>query len=802
MIELDIKMKKNKEQFDLDKYLENFDRYAEFKFPVIPLRNELIFPDISTPILIGRAFSINAINIIEKNKYSQDEVVIVSQKNNILSDEDPMSKDLYRIGTLCTVLQKLKLPDGNYKVLLQGKERIKIKHFFRTDQILKAKIELYPKIKPKITDEIEATFRSLVKIFTSYVKANSNIPDEILIPLNVLSKNKKNLIYYILTNLSIDIHKKQKIYAENDVYKTASILVKELSSENQILLLEKKIEDQVKRQLSKSQKEYFLNEQLKVIHKELGYAEEEKSEFIDLKKQIDETNLSEEARKKAKEEIKKLSRMNHNFQEYNVLYTYLTTMLSLPWDEPEKKEIEIKNAKTVLDSDHYGLEKIKDRILEFISVIKLTSKVKGQILCFVGPPGVGKTSLGKSIAAAIGREFVRLSLGGVRDEAEIRGHRRTYVGALPGIIINGMIKAGTKNPLIMMDEVDKMSVDFRGDPSAALLEVLDPEQNNDFRDHYLDFGYDLSDVLFITTANNLSEIPQPLYDRMEVIELPGYTEFEKLKIAEKHLIPKILEKYEVGNIFKVEFESEAISKIIQSYTREAGVRSLERKLSSIVRKIIKQYFEGKIEKNVVVTKELVAKLLGIEKHLYSEVNKEDKVGVVTGLAWTASGGDTLQIQVVKMKGSGKLKLTGNLGDVMQESAEAAYSYARTNAKKLGIDPEFYKEYDLHLHVPEGGVPKDGPSAGITIASAIISCLSDRKVDANIAMTGEITLCGDVLPIGGLPEKLIAAKRSGKKTVIFPSLNLPNVSEIKDEIKKGVNLIPVKHISEVLKLIFK
>lgn len=795
-------MRKKLNDADLDKIIESIDRYESFKFPVVPLRNELIFPDISSPILVGREFSINAIKELDRNIECDGEIVVVSQKNNILSDDDPISKDLYRVGTLCSVLQKLKLPDGNYKVLLQGKERIKIRHFFRLDQILKAHIDLYPKSKSKNTEEVEATFRSLVNLFSIYVKSNSNIPDEILIPINVLSKNRESIIYYILTNLAIDIHKKQKIYQENDIYKTAVILVKELSAENQILKLEKKIESQVKQQLSKSQKEYFLHEQLKVIHKELGYAEEEKTEFVDLKKQIEKTNLSEEARKKAEDEIKKLSRMNHNFQEYNVLYTYLTTMLKLPWNEPEKFDIEIKKAKKVLDSDHYGLEKIKDRVLEFLSIIKLTSKVKGQILCFVGPPGVGKTSLGKSIATATGREFVRLSLGGVRDEAEIRGHRRTYVGALPGIIINGLIKAGTKNPLIMMDEVDKMSVDFRGDPSAALLEVLDPEQNNDFRDHYLDFGYDLSDVLFITTANNLSEIPQPLYDRMEVIELPGYTEFEKLKIAEKHLIPKILEKYEVKNILDIKFESDAVEKIIQSYTREAGVRSLERKISSIVRKIVKKFFEEEIEKNIVVDKKLVSELLGIEKHLYSEVNNEDKIGVVTGLAWTASGGDTLQIQVVKMQGSGKLKLTGNLGDVMQESAEAAFSYARTNAEKLGIDPNFYKEYDLHLHVPEGGVPKDGPSAGITITSAIVSCLSDRKVDAQIAMTGEITLCGDVLPIGGLPEKLIAAKRAGKTTVIFPSLNLPNVSEIKDEIKKGIKLIPVKHISEVLELILK
>ncbi len=796
-------MKKNKEPFNLEKYLAEENRYESTKFPVIPLRNELIFPDISSPILVGRKASLNVIKGFENDKfYYDDEVVIVSQKNNILSDDDPKAKDLYRVGTLCTILQKLKLPDGNYKVLLQGKERIKINHFFRINEILLAKIETYPKTKSKVTNEVEATFRSLIKLFRIYVKSNPNIPDEVLIPVNVLSKHKDNLIYYILTNLSVDIHKKQKIYAENDIYKTASILVKELSAENQILKLEKKIENQVKQQLSKSQKEYFLHEQLKVIHKELGYSEEEKTEIVDLKKQIEKTNLSDEAKEKAQSELKKLSRMNHNFQEYTVLYTYLTTMLKLPWETPKKFDIEIKEAKKVLDSDHYGLEKIKDRILEFLSIIKLTSKVKGQILCFVGPPGVGKTSLGKSIAAATGREFIRLSLGGVRDEAEIRGHRRTYVGALPGIIINGMIKAGTKNPLIMMDEVDKMSVDFRGDPSAALLEVLDPEQNNDFRDHYLDFGFDLSDVLFITTANSLSEIPQPLYDRMEVIELPGYTEFEKLKIAEQHLIPKILKKYEVKDVLDIQFKSDAVSKIIQSYTREAGVRSLERKLASIVRKIVKKFFEGKMKKKIIVDKELVRELLGVEKHLYSEVNNEDKVGVVTGLAWTASGGDTLQIQVVKMKGNGKLKLTGNLGDVMQESAEAAYSYARTNAEKLGIDPEFYKEYDLHLHVPEGGVPKDGPSAGITIASAIISCLSDKKANAKIAMTGEITLCGDVLPIGGLAEKLIAAKRSGKSTVIFPSLNLPNISEIKDEIKKGIDLVPVKHISEVLKLILK
>jgi ATP-dependent Lon protease len=488
--------------------------------------------------------------------------------------------------------------------------------------------------------------------------------------------------------------------------------------------------------------------------------------------------------------------------EYSVTHSYLTWILDLPWDKPKLKEFTLGTAQKILDEDHYGLTKVKERILEYLAVVKLAKKMKGQILCFVGPPGVGKTSLGKSIARSMNRKFVRLSLGGVRDEAEIRGHRRTYVGALPGMIIQSMKKAGTINPLIMMDEVDKMSMDFRGDSASALLEVLDPEQNNSFRDHYLDFEYDLSQVIFITTANTLNSIPQPLLDRMEVIELPGYTAFEKINIAIKHLVPKVLKEHDLHGKIELSYQKTALERIIKLYTREAGVRELERQIAKILRKVAKQCVEGKIKKKVTIKSSDLENYLGIPKHLYSEVNRKDAVGVVTGLAWTRFGGETLQIEVIKLKGTGKLKLTGQLGDVMQESAQAAFSYARQHARQYSINENFHKENDLHLHIPEGAVPKDGPSAGVTIIAAIVSALSSRKIKHTFAMTGEITLSGNILPIGGLAEKLIAAKRAKIKNIIIPHKNEPNLTEIQEEIKKGLNIILVDNVKEVLDYVLK
>jgi ATP-dependent Lon protease len=564
------------------------------------------------------------------------------------------------------------------------------------------------------------------------------------------------------------------------------------------LKLEKKIDVSVKNKLNKIQKEYYLTEQLKAIHKELGVSKEEKTDLLEFREKIKKANLSPEAKKKAEEEVNKLARLNSMSPEYSVVHTYLDWILDLPWDVPKYKEFKLAKARKILDKDHYGLEKVKERILEYLAVVIVAKKVKGQILCFVGPPGVGKTSLGKSIAKAMNRKFVRLSLGGVRDEAEIRGHRRTYVGALPGIIIQSMKKAGTKNPLIMMDEIDKLSSDFRGDPASALLEVLDPEQNDSFRDHYLEFNYDLSQVIFITTANTLNSIPRPLLDRMEIIELPGYTAYEKINIATKHLVPKVLKEHDVHEVMKISYYKAALEKIIKQYTREAGVRELERQIAKILRKVVKKRVENKIDDTVKVKASDLEDYLGVPKHLYSEVNRKDAVGLVTGLAWTPFGGETLQIEIVKVKGKGKLKLTGKLGEVMQESAQAAFSFARLHAIEYGIDEDFYKKYDIHMHIPEGAIPKDGPSAGVTIVTALISVLADKKVRHDIAMTGEITLAGNVLPIGGLAEKLIAAKRAKIKDVIIPAKNEPGLKEIHDEIKKGLNIILVSRVEEVLK----
>ncbi|MCD6176562.1 MAG: endopeptidase La, partial [Candidatus Cloacimonetes bacterium] len=634
------------------------------------------------------------------------------------------------------------------------------------------------------------------KAFKSYVNLNKSIPEEAMIPLSD-AETADEFFYYALSNIQIDITRKQHLFELSDLFESISQLYKIVIEEIQILKLEYKIDGTVKSKLSKLQREYYLNEQLKAIHKELGITKEDKTELLDFKKKVEKANLSEQARKKAEGELERFAHMNSYSPEYSVTHTYLTWILDLPWDDPKLKDFNLKIAQDILDDDHYGLVKVKERILEYLAVVKLAEKVKGQILCFVGPPGVGKTSLGKSIARAMDRKFVRLSLGGVRDEAEIRGHRRTYVGALPGVIIQSMKKAGTTNPLIMMDEIDKMSSDFRGDPASALLEVLDPEQNDSFRDHYLDFEYDLSQVIFITTANTLNSIPQPLLDRMEVIEIPGYTAYEKIHIATKHLVPKVIKEHDLKGKVKIKYQKRALERIIKLYTREAGVRGLERQIAKILRKIAKKHVEGKLKGLVSVQATDLEEYLGIPKHLYSEVNRKDAVGLVTGLAWTRFGGETLQIEVVKVKGKGNLKLTGQLGDVMQESAQAAFSYARLHAKKYNIDEDFYRKCDLHLHIPEGAIPKDGPSAGVTLVTAIISILSNRKVKHNIAMTGEITLSGNVLPIGGLAEKLIAVKRAKIRNVLIPRKNEPTLTEVNDEIKKGLNIILVDTIEDVL-----
>ncbi|KQC11974.1 MAG: hypothetical protein APR54_10270 [Candidatus Cloacimonas sp. SDB] len=764
-------------------------------YPVIPLRNTIVVPSTITPLLVGRPASIMA---AEKALVKNKRIICITQKNNADSDTDPKAKDLYRFGTLCTILQVLKLPDGTMRLLIEGDNRIIVTRYYKIKSHLEGTFQKIDKIQKKTVVEFEALQRSLKKAFSQYVKLNKSIPEESLFPLHDSSKPEE-FFYFALANIQIDVRKKQKLFELDDLFESMNRLFTITNKEIQILRLENKIDGSVKDKLNKMQREYYLTEQLKAINKELGITKEEKTEYLEFKEKFNKLNLSPEARKKAEEELNKLGRMNHYSPEYSVIHTYLNWIYDLPWEDPVMQKFSLKGAQKILDDDHYGLIKVKERILEYMAIVKLANKVKGQILCFVGPPGVGKTSLGKSIARAMNRKFVRLSLGGVRDEAEIRGHRRTYVGALPGVIIQSMKKAGTKNPLIMMDEVDKMSMDFRGDPASALLEVLDPEQNNSFRDHYLDFSYDLSQVIFITTANTLTSVPRPLLDRMEIIELPGYTAFEKMNIAVKHLVPKVISEHDIAGQVNIKYNKTAIQKIIELYTREAGVRELERQIAKILRKVAKEFVEGNKTKNITIKSQDLEKYLGIPKHLYSEVNRKNAVGVVTGLAWTAYGGETLQIEVVKMKGEGKLKLTGQLGDVMQESAKAAYSYARINAEKYGIEEDFYKKYDLHLHIPEGAIPKDGPSAGITIVTAIVSILSGKKIKGDLAMTGELTLSGNVLPIGGLAEKLIAAKRARINNVIIPKKNEPNLTEIQNEIKKDLNIIFVNKLDEVLKI---
>ncbi|RLC56951.1 MAG: endopeptidase La [Candidatus Cloacimonadota bacterium] len=761
--------------------------------PVIPLRNLLLAPNTITPLLVGRELSIHA---AETALISDKMIICVTQKYEALTDEDPKAKDLYRYGTICTILQTMKLPDGNMRLLVEGEKRVLIKKYRRNKKYLTANYIVQDKVLSEKELESEALLRSFRKAFKSYVNLNKSIPEEAMIPLSD-AENADEFFYYALSNIQLDITKKQQLFELSDLFESISQLYRIVIEEIQILKLEYKIDGTVKSKLSKLQREYYLNEQLKAIHKELGITKEDKTELLEFKKKVEKVNLSDQAKKKAEGELERFAHMNSYSPEYSVTHTYLTWILDLPWDDPKLKEFDLNIAQNILDEDHYGLVKVKERILEYLAVVKLAEKVKGQILCFVGPPGVGKTSLGKSIARAMDRKFVRLSLGGVRDEAEIRGHRRTYVGALPGVIIQSMKKAGTTNPLIMMDEIDKMSSDFRGDPASALLEVLDPEQNNSFRDHYLDFEYDLSQVIFITTANTLNSIPQPLLDRMEVIEIPGYTAYEKIHIATKHLVPKVIKEHDLKGKVKIKYQKKTLERIIKLYTREAGVRGLERQIAKILRKIAKKYVEGKIKGFVSVKATDLEEYLGIPKHLYSEVNRKDAVGLVTGLAWTRFGGETLQIEVIKVKGKGNLKLTGQLGDVMQESAQAAFSYARLHATKYNIDENFYKKCDLHLHIPEGAIPKDGPSAGVTLITAIISILSNRKVKHNIAMTGEITLSGNVLPIGGLAEKLIAVKRAKIKNVLVPRKNEPSLTEVNDEIKKGLNIILVDTIEEVL-----
>lgn len=762
--------------------------------PLIPMRNVVIFPYEVIPLSVGRSRSVKA-----TEKAFETDKLFISIAQKTPDTQEPKPSDLYQVGTICRILQLLKMPDTSIRLLVEGIQRVKIVDIFEEEGMLKARYNLIePETLPD-TPENRALMRNLESLIKEYISLNKNIPEDMWINFNNM-QNDEAKIDFIAAHTELDLVVKQKVL-EYPLQQRLSYLNKELAKEIEILRLRKKIATDVQSQLSKSQREYLLSQELQAIQKELGMKEEENPEIREIEKKLKKLPLTEEARKKAEYELNKLKQTNRMSPEYTVSLNYLNWIVELPWENPPKgRKVSIKKAENILEQDHYGLKQVKERILEYLSVLEIVDKMKGQILCFVGPPGVGKTSLGQSIARALKREFTRLSLGGVRDEAEIRGHRKTYIGAMPGVIIQAMRRLGSKNPVIMLDEVDKMSMDFRGDPSAALLEVLDPEQNFEFHDHYLEIGYDLSQVLFITTANDLYAIPPALRDRMEVISLPGYTEFEKVMIAKKYLFPKQLANHGLTRLhITIEFTDTAFQEIVRHYTQEAGVRQLEREIASILRKIARHYLADKSKKHYKITQKNISTYLGVPKYSFAEVKQIDQAGIANGLAWTPVGGVPLQIEVAVLVGKGNLILTGKLGDVMKESANAALTFARAHYQDYGIEEDFYQKKDIHVHVPEGAIPKDGPSAGITIATAIISALSGRKVKSNYAMTGELTLTGKVLPIGGLAEKLVAAHRAQIENVIIPKGNVNQLKEIPKELKKGLNIIPVETMNEVLNL---
>ena len=758
------------------------------KFPVLPLRDIVVYPKMIVPLFVGREKSINA---LQKVVDSDQNIILVTQKDAAV--ENPSDDDVYHVGTIGTVLQLLRLPDGTVKVLIEGLERVKINKFYKNDSFMEASLTILPDAE-KNNSELEALARAVLSQFEEYVKLSRKTPPEVLVAVNQIDDFSK-LADTIASHLSLKIADKQALLEGATLSERFEKILGFMDAEITLLEVENKIKNRVKKQMEKSQKEYYLNEQMKAIQKELGDGEED-AEISAYMKKIEKTKLSKEAKEKALAEVKKLKNMSVMSAEATVVRNYLDWLLDIPWKKYSKVNKDLSKAMDILEQDHYGLEEVKERIVEYLAVQSRADKVKGPILCLVGPPGVGKTSLGKSIAKATGRNFVRASLGGMRDEAEIRGHRRTYIGSMPGKIIKGMKKAGTSNPLFLLDEIDKMGNDYRGDPASALLEVLDPEQNSAFNDHYLEVDYDLSDVMFVTTANSF-DMPRPLLDRMEIIRLSGYTEDEKLQIAKRHLMPKIFNEMAVKPT-ELEISDDAICNVIRYYTREAGVRNLERELSKIVRKAIKEILLSK-EKRVRVTAKNLDKYLGVIKYRFGEAETQDHIGVTTGLAWTEVGGDILFIEAVDMPGKGIIKQTGKLGDVMKESIETAYSVVRSHAKDLGIEPDIFEKTDIHIHVPEGATPKDGPSAGIAMYTTIVSVLTKTPVRKDVAMTGEITLQGRVLPIGGLKEKLLSALRGGIKTVIIPKDNEKDLKEIPENVSKCLKIIPVSEVSEVLKI---
>lgn len=776
-------MQENKENNKVEKKKETV-------LPVLPLRDVVVYPKMIVPIFVGREKSIEAVQ--HANDKGSDIVLVMQKKADV---EVPEADDLYKVGTRGNILQMLKLPDGTVKILVEGLERIKIKSFQNEGAFYSAKIVAYPVEKEDVA-ELKSWARAVVSQFEDYVKLNKKIPLDVVQSVKQIEEYDK-LADTVASHLALKTEDKQYLLEAENLKERLNKLLQLIDTEMMVMEVEDRIKNRVKKQMEKSQKEYYLNEQIKAIQKELNNGEDG-DEFGNYLKRINATKFTKEARDKALAELKKLKNMGNSSPESAIIRNYLDWLLDIPWNKKTKLNKDLSKAIEVLEEDHYGLEKVKERIVEYLAVQSRAGSMKAPILCLVGPPGVGKTSLGKSIARATNRNFVRASLGGMRDEAEIRGHRRTYIGAMPGKIVQSMKKAGTSNPLFLLDEIDKLGNDWRGDPSSALLEVLDPEQNSSFNDHYLEVDYDLSDVMFVTTANSL-DMPRPLLDRMEIIQLSGYTEDEKIEIAKRHLLKKVFDENAV-KCSELVISDDAIRDIIRYYTREAGVRNLERELATIARKAIKDILLQKDKcVKIEVTPANLEKYLGVKRFSYGEAEKQDHIGVTTGLAWTEVGGDILFIEAVDMPGKGKVTQTGKLGDVMKESIETAYSVVRAHSKDLGIDPEVFEKTDVHVHVPEGATPKDGPSAGIAMYTTLVSVFTKTPVKKDVAMTGEITLQGRVLPIGGLKEKLLAALRGGIKTVIIPKENEKDLAEIPDNVKKGMKIIPVSNVSEVLEI---
>ncbi|KMV73803.1 endopeptidase La [Rosenbergiella epipactidis] len=766
------------------------ERSEHIDIPVLPLRDVVVYPHMVIPLFVGREKSIRC---LESAMDNDKKILLVAQKE--ATTDEPSIDDLFTVGTVASVLQMLKLPDGTVKVLVEGVQRATLTSLDDSQEFFTAQIEYIE--SPEIDDsEQEVLIRAAVSQFEGYIKLNKKIPPEVLTSLNNL-EDAARLADTIAAHMPLKLADKQSVLEMSDVNERLEYLMAMMESEIDLLQVEKRIRNRVKKQMEKSQREYYLNEQMKAIQKELGEMDDVPDEFEALKRKIDEAKMPAEAKEKAEAELQKLKMMSPMSAEATVVRGYIDWMVQVPWVGRSKVKKDLRKAQETLDKDHFGLDRVKDRILEYLAVQSRVNKIRGPILCLVGPPGVGKTSLGQSIAKATGRKYIRMALGGVRDEAEIRGHRRTYIGSMPGKLIQKMAKVGVRNPLFLLDEIDKMSADMRGDPASALLEVLDPEQNNAFNDHYLEVDYDLSDVMFVATSNSMN-IPGPLLDRMEVIRLSGYTEDEKLNIAKDHLLPKQMERNALKS-GELTVEDSAIMGIIRFYTREAGVRSLERELSKLCRKAVKALLLDKKLKHITINAENLSEYLGVQRFDYGRADEKNRIGEVTGLAWTEVGGDLLTIETASVPGKGKLSYTGSLGEVMQESIQAAMTVVRSRAESLGINNDFYEKRDIHVHVPEGATPKDGPSAGIAMCTALVSSLTGNPVKAEVAMTGEITLRGQVLPIGGLKEKLLAAHRGGIKTVLIPFENKRDLEEIPQNVIADLSIHPVKNIEEVLKL---